>query len=223
MSIALSLAAVPLLFVPTLSASASAKGSSNVVTFRSVLCYAPALTTKTAFPPASAFPTCTSKFELTAKNLDVIPGNSVSGFTSKTVPPDPRFLRFRNTPSAKDLSPSDVLLPVIHANAKSERLVLGPAQLTNSAFKSAKAVKNTTGQWMVNYQLTAKGSVAWNAFAKSQFHAMIAIVANGEVYSAPLIEPTGTRFTPFGGAGQISGDFTKTDAVDLAKWLAPRK
>jgi preprotein translocase subunit SecD len=111
---------------------------------------------------------------------------------------------------------------MIHANAKSERLVLGPAELTSSAIKSATAVK-ISGEWVVNFRLTSKGSAAWNAFAKRQFHAMIAIVANGEVYTAPLIQPASTRFTSFGGTGEISGRFTKADAVDLAKWLVPKK
>jgi preprotein translocase subunit SecD len=112
---------------------------------------------------------------------------------------------------------------MIHANAKSERLVVGPAQLTGSAIKSAKAFKVSTGEWVVSFRLTSKGSAAWNAYAKRQFHALIAIVANGEVYSAPLIQPASTRFTSFGGTGEISGRFTKTDAVDLAKWLVPKK
>jgi hypothetical protein len=211
------------LLVPALSASASSTGSSNGFSFRAVLCFAPPLSKKTEFPLASAFPTCTSKFELTAKNLGVDPNNSIAGFKSNTVAPDPRFLRFRSTPHPSVASKADVLLPVIHAKAKSERFVLGPAQLTRSDFKSATAVKLSLGQWVVNYRLTPTGSKAWNAFAKKQFHAIIAIVANGQVYSAPLIQPANTHFYSFEGTGEISGDFTKTDAVDLAKLMSPTK
>lgn len=95
--------------------------------------------------------------------------------------------------------------------------------MTSSAIKSAKAVKEALGEWVVNFRLTTAGSKTWDAFAKRQFHAIIAVVANGEVYSAPLIQPTIARFTSFDGSGEISGAFTKTDAVDLAKWLVPKK
>jgi preprotein translocase subunit SecD len=120
------------------------------------------------------------------------------------------------------LTTSDLLLPVVNGNAKSRRYVLGPAQLTSSAIKSATAVKESLGAWVVNFRLTPAGSKLWDAFAKRQFHAMIAIVANREVYSAPLIQPDSTRFTSFGGAGEVSGSFTKTEAMDLAKWMAPK-
>jgi preprotein translocase subunit SecD len=79
------------------------------------------------------------------------------------------------------------------------------------------------GEWVVSFQLTTAGSKTWNAFAKRQFHAMVAIVANGEVYSAPLIQPANSHFSSFGGTGEISGSFTKAEAMDLAKWLAPKK
>ncbi|HEY5262926.1 MAG TPA: hypothetical protein VIJ08_01520 [Acidimicrobiales bacterium] len=207
----------------TLPASATATSSSNGFSFRAVLCFAPPLSKKTEFPLASAFPTCTSKFELTAKNLGVDPNNSAAGFKSNTVAPDPRFLRFRSTPNPSIASAADVLLPGINAKAKSERFVLGPARLTRSDFKSATAVKLNLGQWVVNYRLTPAGSKVWNAFAKRQFHAMIAVVANGQVYSAPLIQPANTHFYSFHGTGEISGAFTKTDAVDLAKWMSPTK
>src|ERR1700722_1116352 len=207
------------LLVPATSASASTKVTPNIVTFRAVLCYAPALKTKGAFPSAAALPLCSSAYRLTAKNLGVDPNNSAAGFSMKTVKPDPLFLRFRD--SAKVLASSDVVLSGINGNA-SKRYVLGPARLTVSAIKSAKAVKLNLGAWVVDYRLTTPGGVAWNAFAKSQFHAFIAIVANGKVYSAPLIQPAETKFTSFGGSGEISGGFTKTEAVDLAKWLQPK-
>lgn len=217
----LGLGVLTTLLVPTFSASATSTGSSNGFSFRAVLCFAPPLSKKTEFPLASAFPTCTSKFELTAKNLGVDPNNSAAGFKSNTVAPDPRFLRFQSTPHPSIASKADVLLPVIHAKAKSERFVLGPAQLTRSDFKSATAVKLNLGEWVVNYRLTTAGSKAWDAFAKKQFHAIVAVVANGQVFSAPLIQPANTHFYSFNGTGEISGAFTKADAVDLAKWMSP--
>jgi preprotein translocase subunit SecD len=206
-------------FAPTWSDSASAAYSSTDVTFRAVLCFAPNLMRKSAFPAAAALPVCRPKFRLTAENLAVTPSNSASGFTSKTVKKDPRFLDFRNTASAKILLNSDVLLPGIKGYSSTERFVLGPAVLTSLSIKSAKAEKQHLGQWVVVYRFTPSGSAAWNKFAKKQFHAYIAVVANGEVYSAPLIQPTLTKFASFGASGEISGSFTKTEAIDLAKWL----
>jgi len=224
-SFATVLALLIVVLVPALPVSAAATTPTNTVTFRAVLCYAPPLSKKTEFPLASALPTCTAKFQLTAKNLGVRANNSASGFKEMTVEPDPRFLRFRSTPSAKILSISNVLLPLINANAnaKSRRYVLGPAQLTSSAIKSAKAVKLNLGQWVVTYRLTKAGAKSWDAFAKRQFHALIAIVANGEVYSAPVIQPTLSHFASFDGAGEISGAFTKTEAMDLAAAMQPKR
>lgn len=199
------------------SPASSATGSSNGFSFRAVLCFAPELSTKSAFPSAAALPVCTSAYRLTAKNLGVVQSNSATGFTMKTVQPDPRFLHFRSTLNAKILLTSDILISGI--KGESGRFVLGRAQLTRSSFKSARAEKQHTGRWVVVYRLTSAGSVAWDAFAKRQFHAMIAVVANGEVYSAPLIQPNQTRYTSFGGAGEISGNFTRTEALDLAKLM----
>jgi hypothetical protein len=220
-SIALGVALLTSIAVQTMLASAVSTTSKGNVSFRAVLCYAPLLSTKTAFSPAAALATCTSKYQLTAKNLDVQPSNSPAGFTVKTVKPDPRFLNFRVTPSAKILAQSDILVPGI--NGDKTRYVLGPTEMTTSSIKSAKAVKGNLGEWVVDYRLTKKGSLVWDAFAKKQFHAFIAVVANGEVYSAPLIEPSANRFTSFKDSGQISGSFTRTDALDLAAWMSPKK
>jgi preprotein translocase subunit SecD len=217
-----SLVALVSMLVPALPASASANSTPNIVTFRAVLCFAPNLRVKSAFPSAAALPTCTPKYELTAKNLGVVPNGSVDGFKANTVKLDPRFRDFRSTPHGEVLAMSDVLLPGIKGAGSGGRFVLGPAKLTSSAIKSAKAVKEHLGAWVVDYRLTAPGSVAWDAFAKSQFHAYIAIVADGEVYSAPLIQPEERKFTSFDGSGEISGSFTKTEALDLAKWMQPK-
>jgi hypothetical protein len=222
-SLAVSLAVLTSVLVVALSASASSSGSASGFSFRAVLCYAPPLSTKTAFPSAAAIPTCTSDYRLTEKNLHVDPGNSASGYTMKTVKPDPRFLRFRNTSIARILPASEVLVAGVNGNKASQRFVLGRSQLTNSSIKSAKAERQSLGSWVVAYRLTPSGKVAWNAFAKLQFHGLFAVVANGEVYSAPVIQPTLTKFSSFGDTGVISGNFTKAEALQLAASMQPTK
>jgi len=221
-SLAVTLAVLTTVLVPAFSASASS-GPTSGFSFRAVLCYAPPLSAKTAFPSAAAIPTCTSAYRLTEKKLDVDPGNSASCFTLKTVKPDPRFLRFRDTPIAKMFPRSEVVVPGIHGNKESQRFVLGRSQLTNSSIKSAKAEKQSLGGWVVAYRLTPSGRATWNSFAKLQFHGLFAVVANGIVYSAPVIQPTLTKFKSFGDSGVVSGNFTRTEALDLAAWMQPTK
>jgi SecD-like export protein len=221
-SFVVTLALLTPVLVPSFSASASSASTSGF-SFRAVLCYAPPLSTKTAFPSAAAIPTCTSAYRLTEKNLGVKPGNSASGFTMKTVKPDPRFLRFRNTSLAKIFANSEILLPGIHGTKVSQRFVLGRSQLTNSSIKSAKAERQSLGSWVVAYRLTSSGKAVWNAFAKLQFHGLFAVVANGLVYSAPVIQPSLTKFASFGASGVISGNFTKAEALALAALMQPAK
>lgn len=99
-----------------------------------------------------------------------------------------------------------------------ERYVLGPVQMTSSAIKSAK-VEKLSGQWTVTYTLTASGGVIWNAFVRQQFHEFIAIVANGEVYSDPIILPDSPAFVSFQGSGLITGNFTRAEARKLASQI----
>ncbi len=195
--------------------SASTKHSEGV-TFRAVLCFAPLQATP-SFSKSAALPSCTGSYRLTAKNLGVNPDHSAQGFTVKSIAPDPRFRKFPDSTAAVYSLSSNLLLPRINA-VGTERFVLGPALVTSSSIKSAKAVKSL-GQWVVTYQLTKAGTVAMNALLKSQFHAYIAIVANGQVFSAPIIQPSQSRFTSFASAGEVSGKFTKRQAELLARQM----
>jgi preprotein translocase subunit SecD len=192
---------------------ASAANSSADVTFRAVLCFAPRLPTQKSTPPKvkapGALPECAPSYRLTAKNLDV----NVNVGTTKTIRPDPIFRDLPN--SAQNQMTSEVILPGIKGAMSDQRYVLGPVQLTSSSIKSAK-VEKFSGQWAVSYTLTRSGSVAFASFAKRQFHELIAVVANGEVYSAPIIQPSSATFVSFGGAGLITGNFTKSEARHLA-------
>jgi len=133
----------------------------------------------------------------------------------RTIGPDPQYRNTPDTPASKIRVNSVALVSGSTGDGVRERYVVGPAQLTNSSIKSAKA-EDDSGQWVVTYQLTASGNELWNSFAKRQFHQFIAIVANGHAYSVPLIEPYQSSFTSFAGMGEIGRNFTETQARDLA-------
>jgi preprotein translocase subunit SecD len=191
-------------------------GNTAQLLFRPALCYAPVFQVakgKAASPPP--LPTCAAATQLTAANLQVTPNTSnVNGYTSATVQPDSQFAPYKSTPSTSDAKTATVLLPGTGA-ASGSRYVLGPAQLTGTAVKSASAQLNN-GQWDVNLVLTSAGSAAWDNLAKQQFHAIIAIDLDGQVISAPITSPTAAAPSSFGGQVQISGGFSETQAKTLA-------
>jgi preprotein translocase subunit SecD len=108
-----------------------------------------------------------------------------------------------------------MILPGIKGASTTKRYVVGPVQMTRSAIKSVR-VEKLSGLWMVSYTMTRSGSATWNSFARRQFHELIAVVANGEVYSALIIEPNAASFVTFGGANLIDGNLTKAQARHLA-------
>ncbi len=94
--------------------------------------------------------------------------------------------------------------------------------MTNRLIRSARAERNHYGEWVVNYTMSAAGSVLWDRITNENFHQELAIELNGVVYSAPIIQPTQTSFTSFDGKGEISGSLTKADAMRLANAMHPR-
>jgi preprotein translocase subunit SecD len=192
-------------------------GNTAELLFRPALCYAPPLTVaKGKKPSTGPLPTCTAATQLTATNLQVTPNsNNVNGYTQNTnIAEDPSFETYRSTPPTNDSKNATVLLPGTAAEGTG-RYVLGPAQMTGTAVKSASAQLNN-GQWAVNLVLTGAGSTTWDTLAKAQFHAIIGIDLDGQVISAPITQPTQAAFTPFNGQVQISGSFTEDQAKTLA-------
>ena len=71
---------------------------------------------------------------------------------------------------------------------------------------------------MVDYTLAgAAGSALWDKVAQENFHQLLGIELDGQVYSAPIIQPTQASFTSFDGKGEISGNLTQADAQNLAQ------
>jgi preprotein translocase subunit SecD len=114
----------------------------------------------------------------------------------------------RATPPEQDEPTGTVLLP-----DKDKRVLyqLGPAQLTGKALASADASIDQTGQWMVDFTTTGKGSGEWDKVAQQNYQKQVAIDLDGVVQSAPQINAQ-----QFNGRGQITGNFSQSQAKDLA-------
>jgi len=102
--------------------------------------------------------------------------------------------------------------------------LVGPVAATGEVFENDASAEIQNGSWVVVVTLRsgAVGEDQWNAVAAQCFNKaetcpsqQLAIVLDGEVISAPAVqEPTFT-----GGSVQISGDFTESEARQLAKIL----
>jgi preprotein translocase subunit SecD len=167
-------------------------------------------------------PACTPSSQLTAANLAVTPNSGPQGYSSNNVPPDSQYEVYPSTSVDKPAyATSTVLLPGINGACDGQnavRCVLGPAQMTGRSIGSAQATQNQTGAWVVDYTLAgAAGSALWDKVAAANFHQLLGIELDGEVYSAPIIQPTQSTFTSFAGRGEISGNLTQSDAQNLAQ------
>ncbi len=196
--------------------------------FRPVLCWAyPQAVpkhSKTGVLPrgVGTVPPCSASSQISTSSLQVTPDSSApSGFTSNNVPPDQQY---ELTPSTSVEKPgyatSTVLLPGIGGacdNNAQLRCVLGPAQMTGRSIASAQATQNQTGEWVVDYTLTGTGSALWDTVASNNFHLPLGIELDGDVYSAPFIQPDQATFSSFQGRGEISGSLTQADAQNLAQ------
>jgi preprotein translocase subunit SecD len=69
---------------------------------------------------------------------------------------------------------------------------------------------------LLDLELTTAGAKKYNALAKSQFHAYMAVDIDGTIISAPIIEPISDSFASLGSKIEVAAGFTKSQAVDLA-------
>ena len=150
-----------------------------------------------------------------------------------TSPPIPTTL-IKTTKPEEDKADQTVVLPQVDPVTKQvvARFELGPSFLTGIAVSDASARISDNGGWSVALSVKggADGIDAWNAAGKTCFDGgptcpgapgRIAIVLDGQVQSAPQIQPEGKSggqaYAPFK-ADQISisGNFKEKDARALA-------
>ena len=124
-----------------------------------------------------------------------------------------RFLEFKWGKPAKG---SEVIeLYAIKGNRK------GKPQLSGNVIVDARQEYTQTGEVVVSMKMNGRGSQIWEEMTKKAYEnqTQIAIVLDEIVYSAP-----GVSSGPIsGGNSQISGDFTITEAKDLANILRAGK
>jgi len=54
--------------------------------------------------------------------------------------------------------------------------------------------------------------VAWDTVARQDFHTMVAVVVDGDVVAAPLIEPGRETFSSYGGRFPVATAWTAAEA-----------
>ena len=145
--------------------------SSDLVYFRSVLCFAPAYNPAALDPGPLSASSCSQASRLNVTNLGVTPNDSDAGFSSQNVAPDPALAGVPSTSAAKDRASASVLLPGPLAYWPGvARYVLGPAEMTSASIAGASVSKDQTGVWVVDYTMTKRGSTLWDKVAEENFH-----------------------------------------------------
>jgi preprotein translocase subunit SecD len=154
--------------------------------------------------------------------LEQVPsGNSSS--TSTTVAGQPAQTTDSNalTARADDDPAKEVVLAEFDPKDRTRetaRYRLGPAPVVGSAVKTAQAeFDQNTSEWSVRVDFTGDGGDKFKALATQQVNKQVAIVLDGVVQSAPVIQPS--LLTNFNNTAQITGNFTERQAKDLASVL----
>ncbi len=215
-----------LMWLFPLSAAAGVRSASPYagVLIRPVLCAVPPYDKfiKTRQPPlttASCGPSM-----ITSASMVVSPSKrSPAGYTYQTPQPALILEGERTTSAAHDDASKLVLLGGLAGSSvyartpttKGARYVLGPAVMTSRAIASATATERS-GHWVVDWTTTSAGSALWDRVAQANFHLLLAFDVGGVVVSAPIIEPTNSAFASFKGHGEVSGDWSQTEASNIA-------
>jgi len=161
--------------------------------------FRPVLTTLPPYDPATATSTTTT---------------TVAGATPTAPTSDGSDIP--TTTAAEDLPGATVVLPGRKSgDTAPERYQLGPTELTGKAISGAKAGFRESN-WAVDVDFTGSGSGKWDELGQKNFQKQVAIVLDGVVQSAPVIQGDNQAFESFGGSATISGSFSESEARDLA-------
>ena len=154
----------------------------------------------------------------TATSVPTPSTTAVGPATTATTPAAPAVTNPPNTPAAQDQRGATVILP--GRDPKGARYQLGPTALTGKLVTGANArFLGGADGWVVDITFNSEGSTKFNALAAASYpkadpQNAVAIVLDGVVQSAPAF-----RTASFTGNVQISGNFTQTEAEDLATVL----
>jgi preprotein translocase subunit SecD len=167
-------------------------------------------------PPETKTSTTTTTTTKPTTSTTAAAGATTSSSTTTTTTGEQK-----TTTPAEDKKSATVILPSRKENDQPAiRYQLGPASFTGKGVSGAKAqFQGGAEGWVVVLSLKDAGEKAFNAMAgeaypKSPPQNAVAIVLDGVVQSAPAFnEPS------FSGDIQISGNFSETEAKDLATVL----
>ena len=129
-----------------------------------------------------------------------------------TLPRDVRFMW------GVDAYEGDSTRTIFELNAIKVTERSGRAPVEGDVISDAAAGFDNNGAPCVDMQMNVEGARKWAALTKKNIHRAVAIVLDGYVYSAPMVQSEIT-----GGRSQITGNFTIEATQDLANVLRSGK
>ena len=184
----------------------------NLIGQTAELRFRPVVTTLAPFDP-DATPATTPPPEDPAAPQDPAAPEDT---TTTTTPPPTDGSEIPTTSREDDVADAVVVLPARDTDdGAPARYELGPTELTGKAVSGARA-SFLNGEWTVNVDFTSDGSAEWDQLGAENFQQQVAIVLDGVVQSAPVIQGGNQTFQSFEGSAQISGSFGQSEARDLA-------
>jgi preprotein translocase subunit SecD len=197
-------------------------GTTGTLRFRPVLSNLPlkgAKTTTTTTTPTSTTPGATTTVPPTTTTLpkDQQSAAAKAAIASCTATAVLSLSEIPNTSRADDKADQCI---VAESRDGKQRFLLGPTALAGKGGVSGAKARFDSGQgYVVLMDLTGSGAQKFNALAAKSFGQPsptdeVAIVLDGVVQSAPAFQASS-----FSGPVQISGNFTQSEATDLAKLI----
>ena len=136
------------------------------------------------------------------------------------------FLEFRMVhPESDQLIKEGILEPGYEVLRRKQRdrqgretteevMVRKRAEMTGSGIKSAMVVRGNLGEPEINFNLDDQGSLRFGEITRENVGRRLAIILDGELYSAPVIQSAIET-----GSGRITGQFDQKEAFELANVL----
>ncbi len=200
-------------------------GNTAQLFFRPVIAGAPAYnpkaliskkTKKTVQIPYTVPPTPTGGYLYTAAYYNAA---SQSFSPPNQYIEDPTYAAYPTTPTKATNNldiPENNIIVSSNGAWPTPRVILGPAivkgaKADGTIISSASAQLTTSGQWVVDFNLTSAGGTIFNNLAAANYHMLVANDLDGRIISAPVIQSQS-----FPGSGQISGSFNQAQANNLA-------
>jgi hypothetical protein len=120
------------------------------------------------------------------------------------------------TTPASDVEPDACVVLRLDDGAAASRYLLGPSEVDGSGIADARKDFRSGEGWVVDATFTPAGAKALDDLARRQFHAQMAVVADGVLVAAPTVQPNNGEFTSFGGHLVMSGG-TEADADAIVR------